>query len=42
MLLTCFIVVIGLKIKVSKSEMVPVGEVNNLDEFVDARLEFCL
>ena len=35
MLLTCFIAVIGLKIKVSKSEMVSVDEVNNLDELVE-------
>ena len=35
MLLTCFTVVIGLKINVSKSEMVPVGEVNNLDELAN-------
>ena len=34
MLLTCFTAVIGLKIKVSKSEMVSVDEVNNLDELV--------
>ena len=35
MLLTCFTAVIGLKINVSKSEMVPVGEVNNLDELAN-------
>ena len=35
MLLTCFTAVIGLKIKVSKSEMVSVDEVNNLDELVE-------
>ncbi|XP_065626478.1 uncharacterized protein LOC112004942 [Quercus suber] len=32
MLLICFTAVIGLKFKVTKSEMVSVGEVNNLDE----------
>ena len=35
MLLTCFATVKGLKINVSKSEMVPVGEVNNLHELVE-------
>ena len=35
MLLTCFTMVTGLKINVNKSEMVLVGEVDNLDELAD-------
>ena len=35
MLLTCFTAFTGLKINISKIEMVPVGEVNNLDELAD-------
>ena len=35
MLLTCFTTVTGLKINASKSEMVLVGEADNLDELAD-------
>ena len=40
MLLTCFIAIIGLKINVSKSKMVSVGEVNNLDELAEVLVTF--
>ena len=41
MLLLCFQVVTGLKVNVLKSEMVPIGEVNNvhaLAEILDCRI----